>query len=230
MANTTQAQPDLTTPMPRYEHIIFDLDGTLIDSAPAILATFRAVFEGAGRQPVRPIDESIIGPPLLETLALLSCSQDREVLTDLAARFAAIYDTTGLFRTTAYAGIDAMLRQLAEAGLQLHIATNKRIFPTRKILAHLGWSDLFQHVYALDLFEPRLPDKATMIQRLMSDQELPGDRAIYVGDREEDGLAAQRNGLPFLAATWGYGSLAPEELQPGWGALAHPEELPAALA
>ena len=216
--------------MSRYQHIIFDLDGTLINSAPAILASFRTVFEGAGRQPVCPIDESIIGPPLLETLALLSGSQEREVLTDLAARFAAIYDTNGLLRTTAYAGVDTLLRQLAANGLKLHIATNKRIFPTRRILAHLGWSDLFQHVYALDLFEPRLPDKATMIQRLLSDQGLPRDQAIYVGDREEDGLAAQRNGLPFLAATWGYGSLAPEELQPDWGVLAHPHELPAAIA
>jgi len=216
--------------MPPYQHIIFDLDGTLIDSAPAILESFRAVFEAAGRKPVRPIDASIIGPPLAETLALLSDDPDHAVLQDLAARFAAIYDTTGLLRTEAYAGVDAVLRHLHRQGLTLHIATNKRLFPTRKILEHLGWSALFHHVYALDLFEPRLPDKATMIQRLLADQQLPHDRAIYVGDREEDGLAAQRNELPFLAATWGYGSLTPAELQPGWGLLARPEDLPAAVA
>lgn len=216
--------------MSRYQHIIFDLDGTLIDSAPAILASFQAVFEDAGRTPVRPIDASIIGPPLVETLTLLSGSHDRQVLADLAARFAARYDTTGLLRTEAYAGVDTLLRQLVGAGLQLHIATNKRIVPTRKILDHLDWAGLFRHVYALDLFEPRLPDKATMIQRLLADQALRHDQAIYVGDREEDGLAAQRNQLPFLAATWGYGSLAPADLQPGWGLLSRPEDLPAALA
>lgn len=216
--------------MPRYQHVIFDLDGTLIDSAPAILESFRTVFAETGRVPVRPIDASIIGPPLLETLALISGSQDPALLRDLATRFAASYDTAGLLSTTAYAGVDEALRQVHRAGMTLHIATNKRIFPTRRILAHLGWEALFEHVYALDLFEPRLPDKTTMIGRLLSDQAISRDAAIYVGDREEDGLAAEGNHLPFLAATWGYGALAPAELRPGWGLLRHPRDLPNALA
>ena len=216
--------------MPRYRHIIFDLDGTLIDSAPAILASFREVFAAAGIQPVRPIDESVIGPPLKETLALITGSEDVQLLADLAARFAAIYDTTGLLATRAYAGVDALLRQLAGSGLALSIATNKRIFPTRKILEHLGWAAIFRHVYALDLFDPRLPDKATMIGRLLLDQRIPREQTIYVGDREEDGLAARDNDLPFLAATWGYGSLTPQEIQPGWGLLAQPADMLVAIA
>jgi len=215
--------------MPRYQHIIFDLDGTLIDSAPAILASFRAVFAAAGLTPARAIDESIIGPPLKETLALISGSQDAALLAELAGRFAVIYDSKGLLATEAYAGVDRLLRELAGTGLALSIATNKRIFPTRKILEHLGWSALFRHVYALDLFEPRLPDKAAMLRRLLTDQGIARHQAIYVGDREEDGLAAQGNDLPFLAATWGYGSLSPQELQPGWRLLSRPDELPAAI-
>lgn len=215
--------------MPRYRHVLFDLDGTLIDSAPAILASFRAAFAAAGVSPVRPIEASVIGPPLAETLALLSGSSDPERLAELAARFAETYDNEGLLATTAYAGVDGALRALAAAGMTLSIATNKRIFPTRKILEHLGWSALFRHVYALDLFTPRLADKATMLGRLLADQAIAREQAIYVGDREEDGLAALGNGLPFLAATWGYGSLTPSELQPGWGLLTRPEDLLAAL-
>src|SRR5574338_161305 len=199
--------------MSRYQNVIFDLDGTLIDSAPAILASFREVFAATGVPPVHSIDPSVIGPPLRETLTLISGSEDPALLADLAARFAAIYDTTGLLATEAYPGVDAVLRHLAGAGLALSIATNKRIFPTRRILEHMGWDPLFTHIYALDLFEPRLPDKA-----------------VYVGDREEDGLAAELNALPFLAATWGYGSLAPEELLPGWGLLAQPADLLEAVA
>lgn len=216
--------------MPRYQNIIFDLDGTLIDSAPAILASFREVFAATGVPPVHPIDPSVIGPPLRETLTLISGSEDPALLADLAARFAAIYDTTGLLATEAYPGVDAVLRHLAGAGLALSIATNKRIFPTRRILEHMGWDPLFTHIYALDLFEPRLPDKATMIRRLLHDQGIAPDEAVYVGDREEDGLAAELNALPFLAATWGYGSLAPEELLPGWGLLAQPADLLGAIA
>lgn len=215
--------------MPHPSHIIFDLDGTLVDSAPAILTSFRQAFAAAGRQPVMPIDDSIIGPPLAETLTHLSGSQDPALLATLAEGFKASYDTTGLLATQAFPGVDAALVELQRRGHTLHIATNKRIHPTRLILKLMDWQDLFAAVYALDIFEPRLPHKAAMIGRLLQDQAIPADQAIYVGDREEDGLAAQANHLPFLAATWGYGSLRPEELQADWRLLRTPEELVARI-
>lgn len=215
--------------MARYPHILFDLDGTLIDSAPAILASFREAFAHTGIAPVRSIDESIIGPPLLETLQLLSGSQDAALTGRLADAFKASYDTEGYKATAAYAGVGAMLASLAAAGLTLSIATNKRIHPTRLILAHLGWLDHFDHIYALDLFEPRLPTKAAMIARLLADHALPKDSAIYIGDRSEDGESADANGLPFIAATWGYGSLSPEALHSHWSAAVSPAEMCASL-
>jgi len=211
--------------MPRYPHILFDLDGTLIDSAPAILASFHDAFAQTGIAPVRAIDASVIGPPLTETLQLLSGSADPALVARLAEAFKASYDSEGYKATAAYAGVGALLAELAAAGLSLSIATNKRIHPTRLILAHLGWSDFFSHVYALDLFTPRLPDKAAMIGRLLADQAIPKDQAIYIGDRSEDGESADANGLPFIAVTWGYGSLNADEMRAGWRAAAQPETL-----
>jgi len=211
--------------MARYPHILFDLDGTLIDSAPAILASFREAFAQTGIAPVRSIDESIIGPPLLETLQLLSGSQDAALTGRLADAFKASYDTEGYKATAAYAGVGALLASLAGAGLTLSIATNKRIHPTRLILEHLGWHTHFAHVYALDLFAPRLPDKAAMIGRLLADQAIPTDKAIYIGDRSEDGESADANGLPFIAVTWGYGSIQPTEMAAHWRHAATPEAL-----
>ena len=213
------------TAMARYPHVLFDLDGTLIDSAPAILASFREAFASTGIAPIRSIDESVIGPPLTETLQLLSGSDDPALIGRLADAFKASYDSEGYKATAAYAGVGELLAQLAAAGRQLSIATNKRIHPTRLILAHLGWLDYFSHVYALDLFTPRLPDKTAMIARLLADQNIPRDQAIYIGDRSEDGESADANNLPFIAVTWGYGSLTSGEIRPHWRAAAQPSVL-----
>lgn len=212
-------------PMPRYSQVLFDLDGTLIDSAPAILASYRDAFASTGHKPVIAIDEGIVGPPLLETLRMLAGTHDTAVIDTLAAGFKASYDSSGYLRTAAYAGVDAMLRRLGAAGCTLSIATNKRLLPTRLILDHLGWSSHFAAVYALDLFEPRLPDKAAMIARLMQDHGIAHADAVYVGDRGEDGESADANHLPFIAATWGYGSLDAGEMAPHWRAAASPAAL-----
>lgn len=211
--------------MPRYPHVLFDLDGTLIDSAPAILASYREAFAAAGRTPVMPIDAGIVGPPLLETLEMLTGSTEPALIAELAAHFKASYDTTGYRQTAAYDGVGDMLARLAAGDCRLAIATNKRLHPTRLILQHLGWAGHFDAVYALDMFEPRLPDKATMIARLMADRGIPRDVAVYVGDRSEDGESADANHLPFLAATWGYGSLDAAEMAPHWRAVTSPAAL-----
>lgn len=211
--------------MPRYPHVLFDLDGTLIDSAPAILASYREAFAAAGRTPVMPIDAGIVGPPLLETLEMLTGSTEPALIAELAAHFKASYDTTGYRQTAAYDGVGDMLARLAAGDCRLAIATNKRLHPTRLILQHLGWAGHFDAVYALDMFEPRLPDKATMIARLMADRGIPRDIAVYVGDRSEDGESADANHLPFLAATWGYGSLDAAEMAPHWRAITSPAAL-----
>jgi phosphoglycolate phosphatase len=201
--------------MPAPAHILLDLDGTLIDSAPAILASYRAAFADCGLEPACAIDQRLIGPPLSETLRLLMGRDDEVLGQRLAHAFKQRYDSTGFRQTVAYAGVDTLLAQLRAAGRKLHIATNKRLHPTRLILAQLGWNDYFASVYALDMSTPRLPDKATMIGRQLVEQGIARSTAIYIGDRTEDGLAATANGLPFIGATWGYdnGTVAPN---PAW--------------
>lgn len=215
--------------MPACRHILFDLDGTLIDSAPAILASYRDAFAAAGRMPARTIDASIVGPPLTETLQMLAGSTDPVLVAALAERFKASYDNSGYLQTAAYAGVGDMLDRLAADGRRLAIATNKRLHPTRLILRHLGWADHFEAVYALDMFEPRLPDKAAMIARLLAERGIAHDDAVYIGDRAEDGESADANRLPFIAATWGYGSLQPGGMAAHWQAAASPAALADAL-
>lgn len=187
--------------MPVSPLIIFDLDGTLIDSAPSILASMHAAFDAAGLRPVRPLAHDLIGPPLHETLAALLPGEHASQVPRLADLFKAHYDATGYRDTRVYEGVGDMLQELQRHGCRLWIATNKRILPTRRIVDHLEWGGLFEEVHALDAFTPPLRGKSAMLAALHSRLHTP---PLYVGDRPEDATAAAQAGLPFLLVAWGY--------------------------
>ena len=209
----------------RHKVLIFDLDGTLIDSSASILAGFAAALEKQKITPKVSLTAQIIGPPLRQTLAMLAGTDDESTIDLLASDFKSYYDTEGYKATHVFPGIDQMLRQLKAEGFELHIATNKRILPTRLILEHLNWSVLFQTVYALDLRVPAFPDKATMLSRLLQDLNIEKTKASYIGDRPEDGQAADKNELTFYAAEWGYSPFSENETQQHWIKVNTPEAL-----
>jgi len=186
---------------PPYSHIVFDLDGTLIDSAPSILASMQAAFDAAGLRPARPLAQDLIGPPLNATLASLLPEGQDDCVDRLATLFKSHYDETGYRGTRVYEGIADMLEALQRRACRLLIATNKRILPTRRIIDHLGWNGLFDEVHALDAFTPPLRSKAEMLATLRTRLHAP---MVYVGDRPEDATAAQQAGIPFLLVAWGY--------------------------
>tara|TARA_Y100001936_G_scaffold240400_1_gene274823 strand:+ start:44462 stop:45103 length:642 start_codon:yes stop_codon:yes gene_type:complete len=184
--------------------IIFDFDGTLVDSAPGILAAFDSAFSACRMTPNQPLNLSIIGPPLMETLGNLTGTNDMSVLQPLAKEFRASYDEEKYQLTGVFPGVEEMLIGLRACGYQLYIATNKRIIPTRRILEHLGWEQYFKSVYALDSFSPPLKSKVDMLGVILADLELDHNTTLYIGDRQEDGEAALVNNIHFLLAVWGY--------------------------
>jgi phosphoglycolate phosphatase len=186
-------------------HIIFDLDGTLIDSAPSILGAFKHVLKQFSYTPIRPLNSELIGPPLRQTLQAVSGESDPEKLTILVNAFKSSYDNEGYALSTSYAGIPEMLESLALTGKSLHLATNKRFIPTKRILQFFDWEKYFQTVYAIDKTTPAYSNKAHMIESMISDQGLQPKNCVYIGDRLEDGNAAKSNGLPFIYVSWGYG-------------------------
>lgn len=194
----------------KVKHIIFDLDGTLIDSAPSILSSLAMVLDEAGIASRAPLTSSLIGPPLQETLSILTGVHDPDLIHTYVESFKRHYDGGGYKETRVYSGVAEMLVVLRSSGFSLHLATNKRYAPTMLILDYLGWGSFFQSVYALDLFDPRLPDKSALLGALLDEHALlPGD-AIYIGDKAEDGQAAEKNDLEFLGVAWGYGDFSGE--------------------
>lgn len=186
--------------------VIFDLDGTLVDSAHGILASFAGAFQTCGLQPSRPLSHDIIGPPLLPTLRALAGTDDPQVLDPLAIAFKAHYDTVGYRETRAYPPVETMLHRLTQANLPLYIATNKRKRPTDNIIDWLQWRSYFQAIYSLDTPQPPVPSKGALIQYLLQAHALSAATTLYVGDRDDDAIAASQAGTPFFHATWGYES------------------------
>lgn len=189
-------------------HILFDFDGTLVDSAPAILSTFAEVLHTCGLQACRSIDSTLIGPPLRQTLEALSGQSDPQVLDALSSSFREIYDAQICLTTPAYPGWSQILQALRSNGFTLAIATNKRLLPTRRILEALGWEAHFAFVYASDSSPQLFTDKTGMIGALLGALRIAPEAAIYLGDTVQDGCAAAANGVEFWPVAWGYGRFA----------------------
>ena len=152
--------------------ILFDFDGTLIDSAPSILASFAAALQHTGLKAAVPLTPSLIGPPLLTTVGTLLGTDDEPTRQRFAAAFREQYDLAGYRHTVAYDGVPALLEGLHEAGIHLYIVTNKRIAPTRRILAHLRWEHWFRGVYALDALQPPAPNKKSLVRDVLQREAL----------------------------------------------------------
>jgi phosphoglycolate phosphatase len=132
-------------------------------------------------------------------------TEDEPTRQRFAAAFREQYDLAGYRQTLAYDGVPALLAGLNDAGIRLFIVTNKRIAPTRRILAHLGWEQWFHGVYALDALQPPAPNKKALVRDVLQREALRSADTWMVGDSREDQSSAEGNGLRFFAACWGYG-------------------------
>jgi len=184
--------------------VIFDLDGTLIDSAPSILECFRLTLDSNKIKPLLSLDASLIGPPLTQTLMALTGIDNEAALGKLAEEFKGHYDLGGYRSTKAFDGISQLLGGCRNAGFRLHIATNKRLAPTLLILDLFSWQSYFTSVYAIDSRMPRYVSKSEMISDLLNTEKVDIYSAIYVGDRMEDLISARENNLDFIGALWGF--------------------------
>ena len=185
--------------------VIFDLDGTLIDSAPDIHATANRVMTARGHAPFTPEEvRSFVGrgaPVLVARLmAARQCPVEGPEYDAVLAEFLECYEGA-VALTTLYPHVLTALRDLAAGGARLGICTNKPLAPTQAVLRHFGMADLFGCVLGGDSLAVRKPDPAPL---LAAAAQLGGGPAVFVGDSEVDAETAERAGLPFLLFTEGY--------------------------
>lgn len=186
-------------------NIIFDLDGTLIDSAPDIHAAGSAVLAAEGLGTVTPEQSrSFIGNGsgvYVQRLELaVAQTSDPARLARMRASFAHHYEVAHSL-TRIYPGVEAALETLRSAGWRLGLCTNKPLRPTRSVLAHFGWADLFDVVIGGDSLPVHKPDPAPL--RAVIDG-MNAVQVVYVGDSEVDAATAQAARVPFALFTQGY--------------------------
>ncbi|UIJ70946.1 phosphoglycolate phosphatase [Aurantimonas sp. HBX-1] len=196
--------------------ILFDLDGTLIDSAPDIHAALNETLASYGEPPFTL--EAVTGmvgrgvPVLIErAYAALGKDIDPASRDKVVARFLAIYEPRATELTTMTAGASEATRILRERGIRLGVVTNKPDVATREILAHFGLLDLLDVVVGGDAGPAKKPEPGLLLlacERL----ELAVDDVVFVGDSENDVDAARAAGMRVVAVRGGYTSRPPESL------------------
>ena len=190
------------------KNVIFDLDGTLIDSAPAILSCMNQALNEHDIYPDKQLGADLIGPPLDLTLEKILGPANINLVPRVIESFKKIYDDEGFRISAPYVGIEKLLQSLKRANINSYIATNKRIEPTTKIIEYLGWGDYFSGVYGINTPNStgvKFVNKSEMIRHLLSNFQIEVNQSIYVGDRIEDQVAAKSNDLESVTVNWGYG-------------------------
>ncbi|MGO8757391.1 MAG: HAD hydrolase-like protein [Terracidiphilus sp.] len=191
----------------RLPALIFDLDGTLTDSKPGILGCLRKVLDARNMGDCGPL-ERFIGPPVEQWAEELLPAGTEEERVALARDYRACYGSEGWRNNSVFAGVGEMLAQLHEAGFPLLVCTSKQEHFAVRILESFGLARFFTGIYG-DKAEYESHSKVDLLARVLRERGLDRDTAWMVGDRTFDIEAAHENGIPCVAAGWGYGT--PEE-------------------
>ena len=193
--------------------IIFDLDGTLVDSAEDLRAALNRLLGGLG---LRPIAANVIkgmigdGVPKLVERALVAAHGDPQQKDALLPRFLEIYQANSANLTRCYPGVPETLDVLHRNGFRLAVVTNKPVFAANKILKALSLAEFFRVVVGGDSAQQRKPHPAPLLEaarRLGVDVS----QSLMVGDNIHDVEAAHAAGMRCVAVGYGYHHRPPSE-------------------
>lgn len=183
--------------------VLFDLDGTLTDSEPGIIASFRYALAGYGLEADDAAIRRWIGPPLRDGLSALGIPPDQVEAAVTAYR--SYFGETGMYDNRLYEGAAQMLVDLRRAGVTLGLATSKLEKYAHAILAHFGIIEHFRVVAGASTDGSRLSKEAIVDHALVALGRPDPATVAFVGDREHDMRAAVHHRLHAVGAGWGYG-------------------------
>jgi phosphoglycolate phosphatase len=212
--------------------IAFDLDGTLVDTAPDLISALNFVLDREGMPPV-PLDaaRNMIGAgarKLIERgLELEGRAASVSDIDRLTADFIDYYAAHIADASRPFEGLEGALDDLAARGCRLVVCTNKLEWLSRRLLDELGLSQRFAAICGADTFGVSKPDPAILRQTIA---RASGNlsSSIMVGDAGTDVGVARRAGIPVIGVTFGYTDIPIAELKPD-RVIAHMRDLPVAV-
>jgi len=190
--------------------VLFDLDGTLTDAAPGIVACIEYALDDMGiPHPDSATMRTFLGPPLADTFGR-HFGMSSEQIDHAIAKYRERYHEVGLFENSVYDGIPELLQSLDDAGIVLAISTSKPTYSATRILEHFELDQHLAFIGGADLAGTR-HDKAAVIAHTLEELHVRGRldvdaRLIMVGDREHDVHGARAHGIDTIGVLWGYGS------------------------
>ena len=196
--------------MKKYKYILFDLDGTITDSALGITNSVKYALNKLNA-PIPPYETlcKFIGPPLLDGFRDF-CGFGAEKAQAAVKLYREYYETTGLYENAVYDGISEFLRALKKKGKTVILATSKPEKFARLILEHFDLKQYFDYAAGASMDETRNKKDAVIAYALKECNITDKSLAVMVGDRRHDIFGAKQNGISCVGVLYGFGSL--EEL------------------
>ena len=183
---------------------LFDLDGTLLDSAPDMLATVNRMRAARGRPPITLAEIRPVVSRGARAMASVAFPElDADGVLALVPEFLAVYGEELGRHSAPFDGVEAMLAKLEAAGTRWGIVTNKPEGLARRILPQLGWQDRCAVLIGGDTLAERKPHPLPLLHAAEAIGLAPS-ACVYVGDDARDILAARAAGMPSIVALWGY--------------------------
>jgi phosphoglycolate phosphatase len=191
-----------------YTAVLFDLDGTIVDSAPGITATLAETFIRMSL-PVPPPAKLLeyVGPPILDSFRDLA-HFDEETSERALAIYRVLYLEGGVFDATVYPGLESVLKAIHDAGIPLSLATSKPEKPATLVLDFYGLTQYFDELTGASEDEVR-SKKADVVAEALRRLAAGGadlSHPVMVGDRIHDIEGAAVHDVPTIFVTWGYGA------------------------
>lgn len=191
-----------------YTAVLFDLDGTIADSAPGITATLAHTFEKLGLPVPTPAELlQWVGPPIMDSFRDLAGFDLEKSLRALAI-YREQYISEGVYDATIYPGVREVLQAIHAAGIPLSLATSKPETPATLVLRHFHLAQYFDEMTGASDDERRSAKADVVAEALRRLRARGADvsRPVLIGDRIHDIEGAAEHDVPTIFVTWGYGS------------------------